>query len=63
MCEFLYGIERNELNEKPKSTDKTYCETIQDKEEKLVATMSESPLSSHADCMFLSCNWLTILWC
>jgi hypothetical protein len=39
MCEFTYGIERNELNEKPKSTDKAYCEAIQDNEEKLVATM------------------------
>lgn len=39
MCEFMYGIERNGLNEKPKSTDKAYCEAIQDKEEKLVTTM------------------------
>jgi hypothetical protein len=35
----MYGIERNGLNEKPKSADKAYCAAIQDKEEKLVATM------------------------
>jgi hypothetical protein len=39
MCEFMHGIERNGLNEKPKSTDKAYCEVIQGKEEKVVATM------------------------
>ena len=39
MCEFMYGIERNKMNEKLKSTGKAYCEAIQDKEEKLVATM------------------------
>jgi hypothetical protein len=33
------GIERNKMNEKLKSTGKAYCEAIQDKEEKIVATM------------------------
>jgi hypothetical protein len=31
----MYGIERNKMNEKLKSTDKAYCEAIQDKEERL----------------------------
>jgi hypothetical protein len=32
------ALKRNEMNEKPKRTDKAYCEAIQDKEENLVAT-------------------------
>jgi hypothetical protein len=35
----MYGSERNKMNEKLKSTGKAYCEAIQDKEEKIVATM------------------------
>jgi hypothetical protein len=31
--------ERNKMNEKLKSIGKAYCEAIQDKEEKIVATM------------------------